>query len=110
MKFSQRDIVEINFHFPNGDSKPHPAIIVSNDELFETEGFFYFVLISSKDYNKQYCYDLTVEMTTMQFLKKSFVKCHLIVGDTDRVVLKKLGRIKKQYFDEVVDKIFNSIF
>lgn len=33
MKYEQRDIVEINFLFPDGTSKPHPALIVSNNEL-----------------------------------------------------------------------------
>lgn len=37
MKFHQRDIVEVNFLFPDGTFKPHPAIIVSNDELQEDE-------------------------------------------------------------------------
>ena len=46
MKYKQRDVVEINFLFPNGAFKPHPAIIVSNDELQEDENFMYFVLIS----------------------------------------------------------------
>ena len=29
MKYHQRDIVEVNFLFPDGTFKPHPAIIVS---------------------------------------------------------------------------------
>ena len=33
MKYVQRDIVEVNFLFLDGTSKPHPAIIVSNNEL-----------------------------------------------------------------------------
>jgi hypothetical protein len=31
----QRDIIELNFLMPNGESKPHPAVVVSNNELFE---------------------------------------------------------------------------
>jgi hypothetical protein len=52
MKYTQRDIVEINFLFPDGRSLPHPAVIVSNDALQEAEGFIYRRLISSKDYNQ----------------------------------------------------------
>ena len=29
MKYEQRDIVEINFMFPDGTTKPHPAFFVS---------------------------------------------------------------------------------
>lgn len=110
MRYHQRDIVEINFLFPDGVSKPHPALIVSNDQLQEDEGFMYFALISSKDYNPQYCYDLTDDMMTKPLSKKSYVKCQLLVGDVDRDVIKKVGVLKKQFFDEVVEKIKTSIF
>ena len=47
-----------------GCKKPHPAIIVSNDELQEDEdGMFYLVLITSNDWlNPQYSYQLTDDM------------------------------------------------
>ena len=58
MKYHQKDIVEVNFLFPDGTYKPHPAIIISNDELQEDEdGLLYLVLISSNDtINPQYSY------------------------------------------------------
>ena len=40
MRVYQRDIVEVNFLFPDGKMKPHMAVVVSNDELNEDEGFF----------------------------------------------------------------------
>ena len=48
MKYRQGDIIEINFHFPNVGFKPHFAIIVSNDELQELEGYLYTELHSIK--------------------------------------------------------------
>ena len=64
MMYHQRDIVEVSFLFPDGTFKPHPAIIVSNDQLQEDEeGMFYLVLITSNDrINPQYSYPLTDEM------------------------------------------------
>lgn len=110
MKYHQRDIVEINFLFPDGVCKPHPALIVSNDQLQEDEGFMYFALISLKDYNPQYCYELKDEMMTTPLSKTSYVKCQLLVGDVERDVLKKIGMLKHPYFNEVVEKIKTSIF
>ena len=50
MIYHQKDIVEVNFLFPDGTFKPHPAIIVSNDQLQEDEdGMIYLVLISSNN-------------------------------------------------------------
>ena len=53
MKINQRDIVEVNFLFPDGKMQPHMAVVVSNNELNENEGFFYLAMISSKNYNPQ---------------------------------------------------------
>ena len=41
---------------------------------------------------------------------KSFVKCQIIVGNVERDVIRKISCMKQPYFDEVVDKIIESIF
>ena len=113
MKYHQRDIVEVSFLFPDGTFKPHPAIIVSNDQLQEDEdGMFYLVLITSNDWlNPQYSYPLSDEMVDgFTFSKPSLVKCQIITGYIERDVNRRLGRIKQEYFDEIVDKIVESIF
>jgi hypothetical protein len=71
MKLHQRDIVETNFLLPNGEFKPHMAVIVSNEELMFNEGILYLALISSKDYDRQYCYELTENMIDFQLSKKT---------------------------------------
>ena len=113
MKYHQRDIVEVSFLFPDGTFKPHPAIIVSNDQLQEDEvGMFYLVLITSNDWiNPQYSYPLTEEMVDgFTFSKPSLVKCQIITGYIERDVQRRLGSIKEKYFNEIVDKIISSIF
>ena len=113
MKYHQRDLVEVNFLFPDGTYKPHPAIIVSNDELQEDEdGLLYLVLISSNDtINPQYSYPLTGEMLIGHtFAKPSLVKCQIIAGYVERDVYRRLGSVKEKYFNEIVDKTIASIF
>ncbi|MBQ2187269.1 MAG: type II toxin-antitoxin system PemK/MazF family toxin [Bacteroidales bacterium] len=110
MKYEQRDIVEINFMFPDGTSKPHPALIVSNNELKLDEGFIYLSMISSKAYNPQYNFELEDNMLTMPMVKKSYVKCQLLVGNVERDVIRKINRVKQPYFDEIVEKIKETIF
>ena len=113
MKYHQRDIVEVCFLFPDGTFKPHPAIIVSNDQLQEDEdGMFYLVLITSNDWlNPQYSYPLTDDMIVGHtFSKPSLVKCQIITGYIERDVTRRLGSIKEKYFNEIVDKIVDSIF
>jgi len=113
MKYSQRDIVEVNFLFPDGSMKLHPAIIVSNNELQEDEfGLIYLVLITSnEDINPQYSYSLNNEMLlSHSFSKPSYVKCQIIAGYTTRDVMRRLGSVKKEYFNQIIDKIITSIF
>lgn len=40
MKIQQRDIVELNFELPDGKIKAHPALIVSNENVLDTEDIF----------------------------------------------------------------------
>jgi hypothetical protein len=109
MRYSQRDIVEISFQFPDGSFKPHPAIIVSNDELQDKEGFIYLCMISSKPYHPEYCYELDNAMLTVPMMKKSYVKCHILVGNIERDVIRRISRMKQPFFDEMVDKVIQSI-
>ena len=69
------------------------------------------VLISSKpDINPQYSYPLKKAMCTCEFEKLSYVKCQIITGYTQRDVIRKFGVVRQPYFDEIVDKIIESIF
>ena len=110
MKYQQGDIIEVNFMLPNFVFKPHPAIIVSNNELNEKEDFYYIVLVSSSTRFPEYSYPLTDEMTTNKFAKKSYVKCQVMYYEKERGVMRKLGKVQKPYFDEIIDKIITSIF
>ena len=112
MRYHQRDVVEIDFPIPGEGFKVHPAIIVSNDDLQANEGFVYLVMISSKDfaYSRQYSYPLTDEMLSFKLEKPSWVKCQLVAADVESGVLRRLGTIKEKYFNEIVDKVIESIF
>jgi len=110
MRVSQRDIVEVNFLFPDGKTQPHMAVVVSNDELNENEGFFYLAMISSKNYNAQYTFELNNDMLSKPLLLKSYVICQLISGYTERDVVKKCSKVNKSVFSQIVEKIKKTIF
>lgn len=112
MKYHQKDIVEIDFPIPGEGYKVHPALIVSNDDLQVDEGFVYVALISSQafTYSQHYAYELKDQMLTFKMEKQSYVKCQILAVTVDTGILRRLGSIKQQYFDEIVDKIVESIF
>jgi len=110
MKYVQGDIVLVNFFFPTGRFKDHYCVIVSNDELQEDEDFFYVVMISSNNDFQKYAYELTDEMLTKNLPKKSYVKCQLLSGFTEKDVILKHGMIKQPFLDQIIDKTIKSIF
>ncbi len=75
MKVNQRDIVELNFELPNGKLKAHPALVISNQNVLDAEDIFYAVMISTKEYNDEFTFELTNAMLTKPLSKISFVKC-----------------------------------
>jgi len=110
MRVNQRDIVEVNFLFPDGKMKPHMAVVISNDELNANEGFFYLAMISSKNYNPQYTFELRDDMLSKPLRLKSYVVCQLISGYTEQDVIKNCSRVNDPVFMAIVEKIKKTIF
>lgn len=110
MKIHQRDVVEVNYLFPNGITKPHMAIVISNDDLQAAEDFFYLAMIASKNYNPQYTFPLEDSMLTKNLTKKSFVIFQLIGGYTKRDVVRICSHVKAEPFNLIVEKIKKVIF
>jgi len=111
MKINQRDIVNVEFVFPNGKVKNHYAIVVSNNELTEEEGIVYLVLITSKDFHSDYYFELSNDMIlNFRLPKKSYVKCHILMTTMEHIVSTPIGQIRKAPFDEIIAKIIASIF
>ena len=110
MKVQQRDIVELNFELPGGKFKSHPALIISNENVLETEEIFYAVMISSKPFNDEFTFELNDSMLTKPLTKRSFVKCQLIQSYSVDEVISKTSSIKSVYFEQIKRKIFESVF
>ncbi|GHT51472.1 hypothetical protein FACS189440_20530 [Bacteroidia bacterium] len=101
MKINQRDIINIEFLFPNGKTKNHYGIVVSNNELIEAEGFVYLVLITSKDYNSEYYFELSDDMIlNFKFPKKSYAKCHILMVTVDNILSQRVGTIKNSHLSK----------
>ncbi len=110
MKISQRDIVELNFELPNGKLKAHPALVISNDNVLDAEDIFYAVMISSKDYNDEFTFELTNSMLTKPLSKTSYVKCQLLQSYSVKEVISKISTLKPHYFQQIKQTIFDTVF
>ena len=107
----QREIVEVPFTMPDGSILPHPALVISRNELQEDEdGMFYAVLISTKNHFPEYTIKIHDEWLNKPLGKQSFFITHLVNMFNVSDVMKRNNRfIKKYYFDEVIDVIINNI-
>ena len=100
----------LNFELPGGKFKSHPALVISNENVLETEDIFYAVMISSKLFNDEFTFELTEAMLTRPMVKKSFVKCQLIQAYAVNEVISKISSVKQSYFQQIKEKIFESVF
>jgi mRNA-degrading endonuclease toxin of MazEF toxin-antitoxin module len=110
MNVQQRDIVELNFELPDGRFKAHPALVISNQQVLETEDIFYAVMISSKPFNDEFSFELDNSMLSKPLSKKSFVKCQLIQSYSTDEIVSKISTIKLTYFEQIKRKIFETVF
>ncbi|MBC7587535.1 MAG: type II toxin-antitoxin system PemK/MazF family toxin [Chitinophagaceae bacterium] len=100
----------MNFQLPNGKFKAHPALVVSNQNVLDIEDIFYAVMISSKEYNDEFTFELTNVMLTKPLSKTSYVKCQLLQSYTINEVISKISSIKPQYFEQIKQTIFKTVF
>ncbi len=109
MRVYQGEIVEANFLLPSGETKPHPTIVISNNIINEHEEAFIGVMISSSAPNDEFTYNLLNEMLTKPTKKACQVRTQLITMIPENQVMGKHGSIKKQYLQEVIEKINDSV-
>ena len=110
MKINQRDIEDVNFELPNGNFITHPALVISNQQVLEAEDIFYAVMISSKEYNDEFTFELKDIMLTKPLSKKSFVKCQLLQSYSINEVISKISTVKPPYFEQIKQTIFDTVF
>lgn len=112
MKYQQRDIVEINFELPNGQLKPHPVLIISQEEIYNTEELYYIVMLSTKERYPDFVFEITPDMLnyTPPTSVQSYVCCHLIESIEEWEVIKRFGSVKTDTFEQIREKINEVIF
>jgi mRNA-degrading endonuclease toxin of MazEF toxin-antitoxin module len=108
MAISRGEIVEILFPLPGG-SKLHPAIVISNNLVYENEGCFIAVMLSSKTFVDEFTFELENEMFTKMPKRKTQVRCHLIFLVDESEVLAKHGSIRREVLTKITTKIYDEI-
>jgi len=111
MNIRQQDIVEIAF-YTGRKPETHPAIIVSVDEIFELEGFFYAVLLSTKNLYPDFTFEITPNMINNPRNQRSgFAVCHMVQLFYRQDIITRTGAsVKVDTFQKVIRKVQEVVF
>jgi hypothetical protein len=85
-------------------------LVISNQNVLDTEDIFYAVMISSKEYNDEFTFEIENLMLSKPLSKKSFVKCQVIQSYSLIEVISKISSIKQPYFNQIKKHIFETVF
>ena len=111
MNVEQREIVEVPFLMPDGSILPHPALVISKNELQQDEeGMFYAVLVSTKNYHPEYTIRIENEWLNKPMGRQSYFITHLVnMFNVDDGIRRNNTFIKRYYFELVIDKVIDNI-
>lgn len=109
MAYKRGDIVEVPFQIPHhGRIEKHPAIIISNDEVYEQDECYICVMMTSSSQVDQFTF-LVEDHMLQSPNSKDFaqVRCHLVsyVLKSHIVNNSKRNRMKADYVDKLVEYI-----
>lgn len=108
---AQWEVVEVDFLMPDGRFLPHPALVVSANELFEDEEFFYAVLMTTKNYFPKYTIEITPEMLTKPQHRQGYFATHIVGMFNMNSVLQKANTfLKPEFRGKIREKIQRSVF
>jgi hypothetical protein len=111
MIIRQRDIVEIAFYTGN-KPEPHPAVVISKDDIFEAEGFFYAILLSTKNVFPEFTIEITPGMiNSPRNQRTGYAVCHMIQQFYPEDVITRTGAtLKIDAFNKLIEKVKEVIF
>ena len=111
MTVKQRDIVEIAF-YTGSKPEPHPAVVISNNEIFEIEGFFYAVLLSTKNLFPEFTIEITPAMiNSPKNNRNGYAVCHMVQQFYPEDIITRTGAtLKSDAFEKLTNKVKEVIF
>lgn len=106
--FERGDLVWVYFDLPRQkETKFHPALIISNDSVYNQDDIYICVMLSSSRNTDKFTFELTREMLIRKPKKEfSQVRCHLITYIKDNHISGPvINTVKPQIVDRIVQHI-----
>ncbi len=87
----------------------HPVIIISTKEVYEAEGLYGVLMITSTKIRDNFSFELSNEKLIKPLEKLSQVRCKLIAMLSEKEMEYKVSELKEKYFVKLI-KQFNKHF
>ncbi len=109
--YKQREVLDVEFHIPNGGILRHPVIVISRNDVNKQDKSFIGVMMSgSTEFDDQFRFPLEDDMFDVPTTKICAVRCHLIATIEHRKVKKSIGKMKKKPFLKLLEQINKVVF
>ncbi|WP_443082043.1 type II toxin-antitoxin system PemK/MazF family toxin [Tenacibaculum sp. FZY0031] len=109
MNFNRGDIIEVFFDLPySKQTKTHPAIIISNEDVYNTDEIYICVMMTSSEKTDLFTFEVTQDMLQMKNNKKfSQARCHLVTYIMEKHVVKNslLNTLKQSAVERLIERI-----
>lgn len=115
MSYKRGDVIELPFLIPGKNkTEVHPAIIISNNTVYENEGIYICAMVTHSNLNEYFAFDLTADMfISSQKIPEGKVKAHLIAYVLENHIISnsnsKKNRMKSIYVDKLVQFISDTV-
>ena len=114
MSFQRGDIIEVYFDLPySKETKTHPAIIISNEDVYDKDEVYVCVMMTSITQIDLFSFEITQDMLTQKNNKDfSQARCHLIsyVSDKHIVGNRPKNTLKENALNRLLVKINDTVF
>lgn len=108
MAYQRGDVIELPFLIPGKNrTEVHPAVIISNEAVHQSEGIYICVMITHSSLREYFAFDLLPEMfTNSKNIPNGKAKAHLIAYVLENHIVtnsnSKKNRMKSVYVDKLV--------
>ncbi len=113
MPYDRGDIIEVNLAMPpDGKVLNHPAVIISNNEVYDDDDCYIIIMLTSQEYEDKYTYRISDEMllqkSNMPYIE---ARCHLLtyILKSHIVANKNRNKLKRHFVDALVEHMVNSV-
>ncbi|MFD2827185.1 type II toxin-antitoxin system PemK/MazF family toxin [Leeuwenhoekiella polynyae] len=116
MPFNRGDIIMVYFDLPYsvGETKEHPAIIISNEEVYNQDEMYIVVMMTSTGRKDSFSFEIEDEMLLKKNNKEaSQARCHLVTYITEKQITpnkREVNTLKEHIVDKLVTYISENSF